>query len=168
MPAMKPDAYLWQLTLNTGHTERRYRHEIEDHEFDAIRAMNPLKDGLVHIPAVGDDYYLQTRIDPAAGATTFTVLEKTPITAPEPVNAPIVTCILANREPDDTAWKIAEQLYLNLSDTRPYFGDALPDKPPSVPWLAVILIRDSPALEWLEDFELCYAWFLLENAAPGA
>jgi len=26
---MKPDAYLWQLTLNTGHTERRYRHEIE-------------------------------------------------------------------------------------------------------------------------------------------
>jgi hypothetical protein len=57
---------------------------------------------------------------------------------------------------------------LNLSDTRPYFGDALPDKPPSVPWLAVILIRDSPALEWLEDFELCYAWFLLENAAPGA
>ena len=55
---MKPDAYLWQLTLNTGHTERRYRHEIEDHEFDAIRAMNPLKDGLVHIPAVGDDYYL--------------------------------------------------------------------------------------------------------------
>lgn len=57
---MKPDAYLWQLTLNTGHTERRYRHEIEDHEFDAIRAMNPLKDGLVHIPAVGDDYYLTT------------------------------------------------------------------------------------------------------------
>jgi hypothetical protein len=54
-------------------------------------------------------------------------LEKTPITAPEPVNAPIVTCILANREPDDTAWKIAEQLYLNVSDTRPYFGDALPD-----------------------------------------
>ena len=73
---MKPDAYLWQLTLNTGHTERRYRHEIEDHEFDAIRAMNPLKDGLVHIPAIGDDYYLQTRIDPSAGATTFTVLEK--------------------------------------------------------------------------------------------
>ena len=106
--------------------------------------------------------------DPAAGATTFTVLEKTPITAPEPVNAPIVTCILANREPDDTAWKIAEQLYLNLSDTRPYFGDALPDKPLSVPWLAVILIRDSPALEWLEDFERCYAWFLLENTAHGA
>ena len=45
---MKPDAYLWQLTLNTGHTERRYRYEIEDHEFDAIRAMNPLKDGLAH------------------------------------------------------------------------------------------------------------------------
>ena len=166
---MKPDAYLWQLTLNTGYSERRYRHDVEDHEFDAIRAMNPLKDGLVHIPAVGDaDYYLQTRIDHAAGATTFTVLEKTPITAPEPVNAPIVTCILANREPDDTAWKIAEQLYLNLSDTRPYFGDALPDKPPSVPWLAVILIRDSPALEWLEDFERCYAWFLLENTAHGA
>jgi hypothetical protein len=76
MPAMKPDAYLWQMTLNTGHTERRYRHEIEDHEFDAIRAMNPLKDGLVHIPAVGADYYLQTRIDHAAGATTFTVFSK--------------------------------------------------------------------------------------------
>jgi hypothetical protein len=73
-----------------------------------------------------------------------------------------------NREPDDTAWKIAEQLYLSLSDTRPYFGDALPDKPPSVPWLAVILNRDSPALEWLEDFERCYAWFLLENSAPGS
>ena len=57
---MKPDAYLWQLTLNTGHTERRYRHEIEDHEFDAIRATNPLKDRLVHIPAVGDDYYLES------------------------------------------------------------------------------------------------------------
>jgi hypothetical protein len=66
---MKPDAYLWQLTLNTGYSERRYRHDVEDHEFDAIRAMNPLKDGLVHIPAVGDaDYYLQTRIDHAAGA----------------------------------------------------------------------------------------------------
>ena len=165
---MKPEAYLCQLTLNTGHTERPYRNEIEDHEFDAIRAMNPLKGGFVHIPAVGDDYYLQTRIDHAAGATAFTVWEKTPITAPEPVNAPIVTCILASREPDDTAWKIAEQLYLNLSDTRPYFGDALPDKPPSVPWLAVILIRDSPAFEWLEDFERCYAWFLLENTAPGA
>jgi hypothetical protein len=63
---MKPDAYLWQLTLNTGYSERRYRHDVEDHEFDAIRAMNPLKDGLVHIPAVGDaDYYLQTRIDHA-------------------------------------------------------------------------------------------------------
>ena len=71
---MKPDAYLWQLTLNTGYSERRYRHDVEDHEFDAIRAMNPLKAGLVHIPAVGDaDYYLQTRIDHAAGATTFTV-----------------------------------------------------------------------------------------------
>jgi hypothetical protein len=166
---MKPDAYLWQLTLNTGYSERRYRHDVEDHEFDAIRAINPLKDGLVHIPAVGDaDYYLQTRIDHAAGAITFTVLEKTPITAPEPVDAPIVTCILANREPDDTAWRITEQLYLNLSDTQPYFGDVLPDKPPSVPWLAVILIRDSPALEWLEDFERCYAWFLLENTAHGA
>jgi hypothetical protein len=74
---MKPDAYLWQLTLNTGYSERRYRHDVEDHEFDAIRAINPLKDGLVHIPAVGAaDYYLQTRIDHAAGAITFTVLEK--------------------------------------------------------------------------------------------
>jgi len=101
---MKPEAYLCQLTLNTGHTERRYRHEIEDHEFDAIRAVNPLKGGFVDIPSV-DGYYLQMRIDHAAGATAFTVWQKTPITAPEPVNGPIVTCILASREPDDALGK---------------------------------------------------------------
>jgi hypothetical protein len=73
---------------------------------------------------------------------------------------PLVHCLLAiaGEGQDVRYWTLIEAMYLDMTDKSP-LDWALPEKPSSAPWLAVVLLPglafDPEAAEWLGDFERC-------------
>lgn len=78
---------------------------------------------------------------------------------------PLVLCLLATDPVDDLHWKLVEDVYLKTTDQMP-IDWAEPQKPPSTPWLAVVLLglQFAPeAVGWLGDFERCLAWTIIDH-----
>jgi hypothetical protein len=148
---MKPE-WVWHMTLNTGNTRKSYRGEVSDDVLAAMRQMDLLK-SRAKLPIAGG-YQLQTTID--QGGAAFTVFKG---------EVPLGHCVLAVDANDAAYWEFIERLYLNITDKAPVDW-VLPDKPLSVPWLAVVLLglhHDVESAQWLRDFERCMAWLLIED-----
>ena len=81
----------------------------------------------------------------------------------------MVFCVLATTTADEAYWKLFEDLYLETTDQCPVDW-VMPPKPPSAPWLAVVLLpgiaTDTDAAHWLGDFERCLAWLIIERENP--
>ena len=142
---MKPE-WFWHLTLSTGDTRKSYRHEVSDDAIAAMRGMNLLKPKAELLVAGG--YRFQTTID--KGGAAFTVFNG---------EIPLVHCVLAVTQDDAAYWEFIERLYLNITDKTPVDW-VLPDKPGSVPWLAIVLLGlhlDIESAQCLGDLERCMA-----------
>ena len=152
----KPD-WFWHLTLNTGHTRKSYRSEVGDEALAAMRAMGLLEPE-ADLP-VAPSYRLKTTTD--EGGAVFTVFRD---------EVPFVHCLLALDANDDGYWAVLERMYLQLTDRTP-MEFALAEKPPSTPWLAVVLLglgRAPEAAAWLGGFERCMAWLLIDRFYEGS
>ena len=148
---MKPK-WFWHLTLNTGDTRKSYRREVGDDSIAAMREMDLLKPES-ELP-IGVGYKINTTLD--EGGAVFTVFKH---------DIPLVHCLLAVAANDAAYWEFIERLYFAMTDKAPVDW-ALPEKPASTPWLAVVLLgvhHDLGDAQWLGDFERCMVWLLIED-----
>jgi hypothetical protein len=66
---------------------------------------------------------------------------------------------------DESVWEMVERFYLRSTDQLPVDW-ALPEKPPSSPWLAVTLVGIAQAPQvttWLDDFDRCMVWLIIDS-----
>ena len=168
--------HLEHLTLNTGHTRPSPRSEVGHGIVDALRPL--ATNGQHEIPQTGGCTVRVTRVP---GAALFTVYAPARI-SPDP--HPLVTCGVAwTADAAPQLWTHVEKTYHVITEAGGGMmlpaGNASPDMPATLPWLAVILMpgiayplaagsRSKPFDEkltaWLGDFERCLAWTLIETA----
>lgn len=147
------DRYLWHVTLDTGHSRRSYRNEVDDAVITLVRQqINEALSGL-HV-VIRPGYTLMANT--AAGALLVTVIADT--------NAPLCTIAIArNSRQSRDLWSMLKQPV--------EIGAVATGEPPPPPWCAVRLYpglaEHVDALAWLGDFERCVAWGWIDRAMPG-
>ena len=92
-----------------------------------------------------------------------------------PAGVPAIECVVCWDKADSAdAWRIVENLYLDLSDRAPdcMAATATPQMPGQCPWLGVVILPSwwaSPFARdahWLGDAERCLAWAIIDAATP--
>jgi hypothetical protein len=150
-------------TLNTGHAVASPRSGVSQ---ESIVALQPLAEHGGAIPGCAP---FRVTVDHGAESAVFTVWRGA---------EPVVTCGLArSAEGEAEGWPAIEKVYLDLSDHYPQLLAPAKEanKPPSLPWLAVVLLpsllnQSRDDIGWLGDFERCLAWTILastEGSAPA-
>lgn len=146
-------AYLWHITLETGHSRRSPRAEVDDEVVAVMAAfvVRALNSGAV-APMPGPLGY-GARVSGEGGVLMVTIA-RLPL-------VPLVTFGVATRS------RHSARLWRLLHD-----GAASPLRTdradvPSPPWLGVRLepgiLSDPTALSWLADAERCIAWAWIER-----
>lgn len=131
-------------TLITGHNRVSPRSEVSD---DAIRVCRPLiVPGTHEIPGPLGKYTLV--VPETAHGLLGTVYQ---------AKAPVASIGVADTpEASAEIWPALLGLHERLG---------LPGDPvePELPWIATTILLSAPAMEWLGDFERCWAWAWLER-----
>ena len=154
------------LTLNTGHSRISPRREVGD---DILAKLRPLLRpgchdlGDIHpdfagyrliVPCPEDD--TDDEHIPAAGFLASLYCDCVPL---------LTMAVAATADDDALLWEAIERLYLRVTDL-PVMRSAdyaLPKRPTSLPWLAVVLTSPSFLPHWAGDFERCLAWTWIET-----
>jgi hypothetical protein len=149
---------LIHYTLNTGHTRASPRSEVGN---EIITLMTPwLEPGEYDLPEQFPGHRVVVPL--CEHGFGFTVYGG---------KAPLVTCGVADTDQAAAeVWPALESMYLKITDRQPFAGagSQAPKMPVYLPWLSVVLVFPSPAVEWLGDFERCLAWAWLERKAKHA
>jgi hypothetical protein len=156
------------VTLNNGHTRWSSREEVDP---EVLGLLAPMARSGRHPIAQTDCHVSVTSLP---GVALFTV-EAPPVPElPATPYAPLATCaVIWTTEHEQQVWESMEKLHLQIAES----GDgamlasgalaASPDKPASLPWLAIVLLPGSAFypqhMNWLGEFERCLAWAFLEG-----
>lgn len=148
---MSAPAYIWHVTLQTGHSRQSERVEIDDHIIDLLEPLLAA-DGEVQVPQVAERTMRITRSGRMLLATVMAGA------------APICTIAVAGRSRGaNRLWQIINEEGLmgrGASSTHPA-------DPPRAPWCAarieVGLPQHMSDTEWLGDLERCLAWTWIER-----
>lgn len=149
---MKPDSF-WHLTLNTGRCRKSFRSDVSESNLSAMSQMNLLNSQAEFF--IGDERYrVEANVD--VFGSDFTLYKE---------QTPLIYCVLSLLRDDESVWEMVERFYLRSTDQLPVDW-ALPEKPPSSPWLAVTLVgiaRAPQVTTWLCDFDRCMVWLIIDS-----
>lgn len=150
--------YVNHITLNTGHTSKSHRQDVDD---DVLAIVSPWLQSIINndnaspLP-VGDLSHYSAKAFVHSGGLVVTVYGPSgPYLHGDPSNAdiPLVTFAVAQRSRQgNDLWAM---MMANFESKKGI-------KQPSTPWLAVAVhqsaIAHRDSLEWLADFERCVGW----------
>jgi hypothetical protein len=148
---MKPDAYLYHVTLQTGDSRKRYRSEVDDDIIALCRKLiAKMRDGeRVEIPRM-TGYFVSARL--GGKCATFSVYAGTEL---------LVAFGVAENE------RCGAQLWRGLHNSEGLPTKTDPERQPGAPWIGVALtdaLHQHPdAWGWLGDFERCMAWAWIDG-----
>jgi len=150
-------AYLWHITLDTGHSRRSPRAEVDAEVVATMADFLASAAGTRRFePMPGPPGYA-ARVSADGGMLMVTIVRSG--TPP----APLVTLGVATRSRHAARlWQILHDDTLMPPQTDP--GDV-----PSPPWLAVRMeigiLTDPSAVDWLADAERCIAWAWIDKGS---
>ncbi len=150
------EMHMIHTTINTGRTTSEDPSTVTSKALDALRPI--IRAGGGTIPRF-DAYTVQITQTP--GGATYSIHR-----GPDA----IVFCGLAwTQEGADISWAKLEKAYAEALDNDVLVFGKIPARPAQMPWLAAILLpaiilHAEHDLSWLDHFERCLAFALMEEA----